>query len=113
MAGDGSGAACPDGYDALNAYSRIIVDEALRRGISVEVTDPGRGGLCLRCAGRVVRTFESLSELTSAVAFRICDDKRLTREVLEQAGLAVPAGRAATFVDHDLDFLAEHGELVV
>ena len=113
MAGDGSGAARPGGYDALNAYSRIIVDEALHRGIAVEVTDPGRGGLLLRCAGRAVRTYESLPELTSAVAFRICDDKRLTREVLERAGLPVPAGRAATFDERDLDFLAEHGELVV
>ena len=79
----------------------------------MEVTDAGRGGLLLRCAGRTVRTYESLSELTSAVAFRICDDKRLTREVLERAGLPVPAGRAATFDERDLDFLAQHGELVV
>ena len=91
MAGDGSGAVRPGGYDALNAYSRIVVDEALHRGIPVEVTDPGRGGLVLRWAGRAVRTYESLSELTSAVAFRICDDKRLTREILERAGLPVPA----------------------
>lgn len=60
-----------------------------------------------------MRTFESLSELTSAVAFRICDDKRLTRQVLERAGLPVPAGREATFDELDRKFLAEHGEIVV
>jgi len=60
-----------------------------------------------------VRTFESLSELTSAVAFRICDDKRLTRDVLSAAGLPVAPGRAATFDDGDVAFLARHGELVV
>jgi GNAT-family acetyltransferase (TIGR03103 family) len=113
MAGDRSGAARPGGYDALNVYTRIIVDEALRRGIGVEVTDPGRGGLLLRCDGRAVRTYESLSELTTAVAFRICDDKRLTREVLARAGIPVPPGRTATFDDDDLAFLAEHRELVV
>jgi len=63
--------------------------------------------------GRAVRTYESLSELTSAVAFRICDDKRLTREVLERAGLPVPAGRLATWDGDDVAFLAEQGELVV
>jgi GNAT-family acetyltransferase (TIGR03103 family) len=96
-----------------NAYTRIIVDEALRRGITVEVFDPARGGLRLRHGGRAVRTFESLSELTSAVAFRICDDKRLTREVLERAGIPVAPGRSATFDEADAAFLAEHGELVV
>jgi GNAT-family acetyltransferase (TIGR03103 family) len=103
----------PGDYAALNAYSRIIVDEALRRGIAVDVFDPARGGLLLRHGGRVVRTFESLSELTTAVAFRICDDKRLTREVLERAGIPVPPGRTATFDEADEAFLAEHGELVV
>lgn len=60
-----------------------------------------------------MRSYESLSELTSAVAFRICDDKRLTREVLERAGIPVPPGRTATGDERDLAFLAEHGELVV
>src|SRR3954469_23543370 len=33
-------AARPPGLERLNAYARIIADEALRRGIRVEVTDP-------------------------------------------------------------------------
>ncbi|MEA2502031.1 MAG: hypothetical protein QOH66_16 [Actinomycetota bacterium] len=103
----------PHGYDRLNAYARIIVDEAGRRGIAVEIFDAGRGGLVLTNAGRSVRTLESLSDLTSAVAFRICDDKGYTREVLERAGIAVPPGRCATFDQADLDFLAEQGDVVV
>ncbi|MEA2504769.1 MAG: hypothetical protein QOG36_1812 [Actinomycetota bacterium] len=103
----------PHGYDRLNAYTRIIVDEAGRRGIAVEIFDAARGGLVLTNAGRSVRTLESLSDLTSAVAFRICDDKGYTREVLERAGIAVPPGRCATFDQADLDFLAEQGDVVV
>jgi GNAT-family acetyltransferase (TIGR03103 family) len=113
MAGDRSDGAGLGRYRELNVYTRIIVDEALRRGIAVDITDPSRGGLVLRCAGRAVRTYESLSELTSAVAFRICDDKRMTREVLEAAGIPVPPGRMATWDEADLAFLAEHGEVVV
>jgi GNAT-family acetyltransferase (TIGR03103 family) len=100
-------------YEALNDYTRIIVDEALRRGIAVDIIDPARGALVLTHAGRTVRTFESLSELTSAVAFRICDDKGLTRDVLERAGIPVAPGRRATFDAADLDFLAQQQELVV
>ena len=108
-----TGAGVPRGYDELNLYTRIIVDEACRRGIAADIFDAARGGLALTHGGRTVRTLESLSDLTSAVAFRICDDKRQTREVLERAGIAVPPGRCATFDDADLDFLAEHRDVVV
>jgi GNAT-family acetyltransferase (TIGR03103 family) len=60
-----------------------------------------------------VTTLESLSELTSAVAFRRCDDKLLTRQVLQRAGLPVPQGRQATFDDDDVAFLEACKELVV
>ena len=95
----------PEGYEELNCYSRIIVDEARRRGIDVEILDPHLGELVLSRAGRSVTTLESLSELTSAVAFRRCQDKLHTRNVLERAGLAVPPGRLATGDDADREFL--------
>ncbi len=103
----------PAGYDDANDYTRIIVDEALRRGVDVEIGAPALGELTLRHGGRTVRTFESLSELTSAVAFRRCDDKLLTRRVLADAGLPVSPGRLATDDDADQAFLDEHGEIVV
>jgi D-alanine-D-alanine ligase-like ATP-grasp enzyme len=62
---------------------------------------------------RRITTLESLSQLTSAVAFRRCDDKLFTRRVLKRAGLPVPLGRAATFDDADLEFLEECKDLVV
>ena len=69
--------------------------------------------MILRFGDRTITTLESLSELTSAVAFRRCDDKLYTRRVLEGAGLLVPRGRAATFDRTDLQFLEECKELVV
>lgn len=103
----------PAGYDEANDYTRIIVDEALRRGIDVTIGDPSLGELALTHGGRTVHTFESLSELTSAVAFRRCDDKLLTRRVLDAAELPVSPGRLATDDSADEAFLAEHGEIVV
>jgi len=91
----------------------VIVDEAQRRGIAVEIRDPAQGELVLRHHGRSITTFESLSELTSAVAVRICSDKALTRRVLADVGLPVAPGRPATDPDADRHFLAEHGEVVV
>jgi len=103
----------PEGYGQLNRYSRIIVDEARRRGIGVEVLDASLGELVLTQDGRRVTTIESLSELTSSVAFRRCDNKLYTRRVLEEAGLCIPAGQAATFADDDLAFLARWKDIVV
>ncbi|PPK94136.1 GNAT-family acetyltransferase (TIGR03103 family) [Kineococcus xinjiangensis] len=89
----------PEGLEALNPYARIVADEALRRGIRVQVTDAPSGELRLSYAGRRVLTRESLSELTSAVAMSRCDDKRVTRRFLARAGLRVPRGVELTGVD--------------
>lgn len=102
-----------EGITDLNPYARLLADEALRRGITVQVTDAESGLLKLSHGGRTVHTRESLSELTTAVAMSRCDDKRLTRRLLADAGLEVPAGRIATHDGEDLAFLAEYGEVVV
>ncbi len=63
--------------------------------------------------GRSVVTRESLSEYTSAVAMSRCDDKRLTRRMVADAGIIVPNGRLATFDEDDHEFVAEVGDVVV
>ncbi|KWX22111.1 N-acetylglutaminylglutamine synthetase [Mycolicibacterium wolinskyi] len=103
----------PETVDDLNPYARIIADEAMRRGIWVEVLDAGAGEMRLAHGGRSVITRESLSEFTSAVAMARCDDKRQTRRIVSDAGIAVPKGRLATFNDEDHAFLAEVGDVVV
>src|SRR3546814_20298718 len=80
-------------FRSCNPYARISADEALRRGIAVEVLDADAGYLALTHGGRRIVTRESLSELTSAVAMSRCDDKRITRKVVADAGLTVPPGR--------------------
>ena len=103
----------PPGYEDANKYTQVIVDEALARGIDVAILDPSIGELELTRGERRIRTIESLSELTHAVAFRRCDDKLLTRRILTDAGLRVPAGRVSTSDAEDVAFLRHHGEIVV
>ncbi|MCC9181495.1 N-acetylglutaminylglutamine synthetase, partial [Mycolicibacterium mageritense] len=103
----------PETVDDLNPYARIIADEAMRRGIWVEVLDAGAGEMRLSHGGRIVVTRESLSEFTSAVAMSRCDDKRQTRRIVSEAGITVPRGRLATFDEEDHAFLAEVGDVVV
>jgi GNAT-family acetyltransferase (TIGR03103 family) len=103
----------PETIDDLNPYARIIADEALRRGIWVEILDAETGEMRLTHGGRSVITRESLSEFTSAVAMCRCDDKRLTRRLVSDAGIIVPRARLATFDEGDYEFLTEVGEVVV
>jgi GNAT-family acetyltransferase (TIGR03103 family) len=108
-------AARPAGLEDLNPYARIIAEEALRRGIRVEVADAESGELRLSVGGRTVVTQESLSEFTSAVAMSRCDDKRATRRIMERAGVRVARGAVAC--EGDLaaatSLLHECGEVVV
>jgi GNAT-family acetyltransferase (TIGR03103 family) len=96
----------------LNPYASIIVDEARRRGIAVDVLDEQAAYFALSFGGRTIVCRESLSELTSAIAMSRCDDKAVTSRLLAKAGLRVPAQTAAS-TEHNLEFLARHGRLVV
>jgi GNAT-family acetyltransferase (TIGR03103 family) len=97
----------------LNPYARIIADEAIRRGIAVQVLDSQAGYMQLTHGGTTVVTRESLSELTNAVAMSRCDDKRIARKVVAESGIVVPQGTTATFGDEDHRFLARVGSVVV
>lgn len=103
----------PDPAEGLNPYARLIVDEARRRGIHVQVIDAEGGFFRLTHGGRSIRCRESLSELTSAVAMSICDDKRTTRRVVADAGVRVPAQLTEDSAAARAAFLARHRAVVV
>ncbi|MBW3566652.1 MAG: N-acetylglutaminylglutamine synthetase [Proteobacteria bacterium] len=97
----------------LNIYAEIIVNEARRRGIAVQVLDAEHGYFTLTFGGRSITCRESLSELTNAIAMSRCDNKQVTSRILADAGLHVPDQREAGKESSDLAFLATHGEIVV
>ncbi|MCW2308592.1 N-acetylglutaminylglutamine synthetase [Rhodobium gokarnense] len=104
----------PEIDEALNPYAKIIVDEARRRGILVEVTDATGGFFRLSYGGQTVKCRESLSEFTTAVAMSICDDKAVTRRMVEAAGVRVPEQMPADAGEEAIAaFLGKHGRLVV
>lgn len=97
----------------LNPYARIIVNEARRRGIGVEVVDAEGGLFRLTSGGRSILCRESLSELTTSVAMSVCDDKAVTRRAVQRAGVNVPEQIEATSRDDVARFVARHGSVVV
>jgi len=97
----------------LNIYARIIVDEARRRGIAVEVEDADAGLFRLSFGGRSISCREALSDMTSAVALSRCDDKALTRRLLAKVGLRVPEQLRLSRSHEVSAFLERHGRVVV
>jgi GNAT-family acetyltransferase (TIGR03103 family) len=76
--------------EGLNPYALIIIDEARRRGIGVEIIDAKDGFFRLTYGGRSIMCRESLTALTTAIAMSICDDKRVTRRIVKAANVKVP-----------------------
>ena len=97
----------------LNPYARIIVDEARRRGIGIEVLDDEAAIFKLRYAGHEMLCRESLTELTGGVAMSWCQDKVLTLRRLRSVGLRVPQQRVASEQEDDIAFLRAHDNNVV
>jgi len=97
----------------LNPYAAIIVNEARRRGIGIEVLDAANGYFALVLGGRRVVCRESLSELTTAIAMSRCDDKAVTHRVLHRAGLRVPEQARVESLDQAEAFLSRLGRVVV
>jgi len=96
-----------------NPYATIIINEALRRGIRIIPTDPGRGLFTLALGGRSIACWESLTEMTTAIAMVRCADKALTRSILKGEGLRVPAQQSVTSDEQDEAFLKQHKRIVV
>lgn len=103
----------PSPDQTLNPYAKIIVDEARRRGIAVEVLDDESGYFRLTFGGRSIVCFESLTDMTSAIAYKRCDNKRITSTLLRNHGVRVPAQQVAGIVKENNAFLDKYREVVV
>ena len=103
----------PTGYDRCNRFTTIIVDEALRRGLDVEVLDPELGELRIGDGRREEVVIQSLSQRLPAVSYFRCEHKVASRRVLSAAGLPLPAGHVIADDATDGAFLRQHGTVVV
>ena len=97
----------------LNPYALIIIDEARRRGIGVDIIDAEGGFFRLTYGGRSVMCRESLTALTTAIAMSICDDKRVTRRVVQSVDVRVPEQVTADDEDRTRAFVEDHDAVVV
>jgi GNAT-family acetyltransferase (TIGR03103 family) len=103
----------PESSEELNMYSQIIVDSARKRGISCEVLDSKLSYFALSFGGRRVVCKESLTELTSAIAMSVCQNKNAAVSLLSKKGFPVPAQKIASGSYWDAHFLKKNKKIVV
>lgn len=103
----------PRSESELNVYAQIIVDEACRRGIAVDIVDAAGGFFDLTLGSRTISCRESLTELTSAMALSRCDDKSTTLRFLRRAGLKVPDQQELKSENDAVEFLSRHQRIVI
>ncbi|PIR22507.1 MAG: N-acetylglutaminylglutamine synthetase [Deltaproteobacteria bacterium CG11_big_fil_rev_8_21_14_0_20_45_16] len=103
----------PEAGTSLNPYAEIIIREARRRGIGVEILDKQSAIFSLSFGGRTITCQESLTEMTSAIALLRCSHKPTTLKVLKAAGLKVPDQMIVTSKKSAEEFLKKHRGIVV
>lgn len=103
----------PEPEKDLNSYAMIIINEARKRGIRVDILDKEDNYFKLSSGGTSIVCRESLTELTSSIAMSRCSDKKTTSRLLKNAGLKVPDQKLCTKPLENHAFLEKHGCVVV
>ncbi|MCF7845638.1 MAG: N-acetylglutaminylglutamine synthetase [Candidatus Peribacteraceae bacterium] len=100
--------------NSLTSYAQIIVDAAVRRGISAKATTEQPGmSLKLNFGGRAIACYESLTELSNAIAVQRCQDKQISHRILAKANFNVPVQISGHDPEKNSAFLAKHKKVVV
>lgn len=99
--------------EGLNPYAAIVVKEARRRGVAVDVLDAEGGFFRLTCGGRSIVCREALTEMTSAIAMSRCDDKAVTRRLMSEIGIKVAEAADGNDADAAHALLDRVGSVVV
>ncbi|MEM7620904.1 MAG: N-acetylglutaminylglutamine synthetase [Pseudomonadota bacterium] len=103
----------PEPDNELNPYAMIIINEARRRGIRVDILDAIDNYFKLSIGGTSIVCRESLSERTSSIAMSRCSDKTTTTRLLKEAGLKVPEQHIASIPSENQTFLTKYKRIVV
>ena len=103
----------PQPTEQLNPYAEIIVKEAQRRGIKVEVINAAYGYFRLSYGATSFLCRESLSDLTSAVTMSLCADKQLSSALLQAQGIRVPDQQLYRDIKQAEQWLKKYQYLVV
>jgi D-alanine-D-alanine ligase-like ATP-grasp enzyme len=100
-------------FPIKSTYTTTITDEAIRRGIEVEVIDAETPIFTLKYGGKKIRCYNSLTDNVGAVTFYLTQDKYLANSFLKAHGFPVPEQILYTTFRKAAEFLERRKPLVV
>jgi cyanophycin synthetase len=84
----------------FNIATELYIEEANRRGVKSEVIYPGKV-LKFSYNNHVEFTYDQFFSCFSAVAYKSCENKAVTKTFLEKVGIAVPLGKEYSLEEYD------------
>ena len=99
--------------EELNPYSMIIINEARKRGIRVDIMDKDDNIYGLSHSGISITCRESLTDVTTSIAMSRCNDRRTTVRILKKANLSVPDQLLASKLANNIEFMEKHKSIIV
>jgi len=92
------------GYEDMELSTQVVIAEALRRGVEVEMLDRRANFIRLKKGERVEYVKEATkTSRDSYVTSLVMENKQVSSRVLEEAGISVPAERAAESLETALE----------
>ena len=88
------------GYESLELSTQLLVREALARGHQIDVLDPAASFVRIRSKARIEYVRQATrTSADSYIAPLVMENKRVTKLLLREAGIRVPAGREYTSLE--------------
>ena len=88
------------GYEHLELSTQIVIKEALKRKIQVEVLDEEDNFLRLTKGEKIEYVRQSnQTSLDSYVVFHVLDNKKVQKQILNENGISVPQGEVHLNMD--------------
>lgn len=98
-----------EGFKSLELSTQMVVEEAIRRGVQVEILDKESNFIRLHkgCKSQIIRQ-ATKTGLDSYIAAQIMENKEVTKFLLREGGIRVPQGIRLRSVEEGLQRFQEY-----
>lgn len=101
------------GFEDMELSTQILLREAIRRKIDIEILDRNENFLRLRKGNRTEYIKQATeASIDSAIVYQAMGNKHVTKRLLEDAGIRVPRGEVYTSIEQALSSRATRPEVV-
>ena len=99
----------PEEYDRFSFSTKLLIREALKRGIGIEQIGSATGLFLLTLGDHQEYLYQQWTSQFGAMGVRMARNKHLFKRVMQRAGISVPDGVRVRKVSTAMRWVEEHG----